>query len=442
MRWRYLILGIFLAVPLATALQVWPQLPVFLIPDGRQYLVDDPANRQLLFYFDSGDNLPPIIERYDADSGRLLSILPLSIAEKDTTSKWAMVDSAMISSDLGTIGVFNLGVPLNETFLRMNVTFFDALTGKRHARESTFLVAHRKGFSPNGKWFAMVQGRGQLTIIDTKSCRTHWQVGSPNVESYQTGVCFSPDSRYLLYQWAVDDDSARTLHLLNLELRQIEATFQLPPGRWLCDWRGNDLWSFEMMPYQPYSNPVRRYRHAFDGRTLGAGVADPLLVREYIETQIPDRLFETDSWAGQFETHAPRQPDWAPLLERLQDYFGLRFVRTPAAIYSGRVRIIDRSTKTVMFEKGVPDTRQCRLAMDGKLLIVNTKEDSFDHDLFAAPPTTREKPPKPFEIYRTDIWPRWIWTTLGTGCLLAAFALLARWRHVVIRRRRLGEPGA
>ena len=84
MRWRYLILGMFVAVPVATAIHVWPQRPAYCIPGGRQYLADDPTQRQLLFMRDDRKTgLPPVIERYDADSGRLASEVSLRLDSPD-----------------------------------------------------------------------------------------------------------------------------------------------------------------------------------------------------------------------------------------------------------------------------------------------------------------------------------------------------------------------
>jgi hypothetical protein len=102
-----------------------------------------------------------------------------------------------------------------------------------------------------------------------------------------------------------------------------------------------------------------------------------------------------------------------------------KFVDLPLHELGGCVRLIYRASGKIQFEKQVILPEDCRFAMGGSLMRVNPGR--------GVPKSTI---PRPFEFYRTDSWARRIWTTLSVLTVLFAFALLARWRHLVIRRRR------
>src|SRR5262249_6435700 len=118
MRWRYLILGMFFAMPTALAIHGFPQRPAYRIPNlGRRYFADDAANRELFFIrFDTqtGNNL--ILERWDADTGNLKSTTTLKW--DDITKQYELPDprcsthECMITADGSTICLQLSGRPI------------------------------------------------------------------------------------------------------------------------------------------------------------------------------------------------------------------------------------------------------------------------------------------------------------------------------------------
>jgi hypothetical protein len=455
MRWRYLILGLFVAVPTGTVIHFWPQRPAYGIPGGRQYLADDPAQRQLLFLDDKRKaGLPPVIERYDADSGRLVSSVQLHSESNDPRS--LMNGVVVISGDLKTICLFNWAVDEDGQHFKLTAFFFDVESGNRRAGEVSLANHVCKGLAHNGKWFAGINNLTNLVVIDTQSYRIHAEVRCPTGHYVNMSICFSPDNKQLLYQWRLVGEVGRVLHLLDLETGQEVRTFSVPKDQWLCEWKPGELRISEPLSQHGDNWPVRRYRHPFDGITLGPGTSDPLLDTSDRMLSVANLLVDTESWVGQFESHQQRQPRWVKMLDLLESKTDWNLVDHRRVLwYCGTVRLIDRATKSVRFEKEVPHADRCHFALDGKLLIVDTEPSTFRLNagfglgLFTAtqaptftftsttsvPAPGLPPPPQPFEIYRTDPWPRWLWTALGALAVITAFALIARWRHVTIRRR-------
>src|SRR5262249_5006344 len=97
MRWRYLFLGLTLAVPTACVVQIWPPSPLYRIPGGdeRTFLADDLAEHELMFLVsDPKSGEAPVIERRAARSGRLTSSTPL---------EWEKLAGRNLTRDYGTL---------------------------------------------------------------------------------------------------------------------------------------------------------------------------------------------------------------------------------------------------------------------------------------------------------------------------------------------------
>jgi hypothetical protein len=456
MRWRYLILGLFLAAPTAAAIHVWPQSPVYYLPGEDRYLIgDDVARGELLFFNCPVDiTKTPCIERYNAATGKLKSSL---ILDCSSLGNWPRQGFWIRISDDGALVTWLVCdfLPWNATNYASDsqsidvclLATFDAATGRNLGHISERSSARHVNVSPNGKFCAAivsdrsghVEKRNELarlSVRDTISGNSLFIFSFAGGWDETFASCFSTDSRYFLSQRVTSKDSGRQLHLLNIESGNIERSFQLPAGRIIDEWKHNELRTRESLP--PNGKRIGRFRHDFDGRTLGDGVADPLLEIPHPISMSPNGHCDHGRWVGQFEYQDLETPSWMKYVSRFEAMTGLNLSARPRSTpLCGLARIVDRSTNAICFEKHVPNLNGCRFILDGSLLVSGGKDP---WSVLLTPGAATPTPP--FEIYRTDPWPRWIWTALGTGILFAAFALLARWRHVVIRRRRLGEPGA
>ncbi len=458
MRWRYLILALFLAVPTATAIQVWPQRLAFAIPGRhRHFLADDEKTNQLLFvHCAPEDDAKPRIEYYDGDSGKLTKTTTLDLGKWHGRGYWARVsDDGNSLSWLLACSVPryhtrcasdwapNSDLPPFDLQGKAWLTTFDLPSGQIRSRVSVEASDNHFDLAPNGDAFAVLQGKSsQLAVFDARTGQCQCKVQFPLGEEGFISSCFSPDGRKLLYQRYDLAAAGRLLHLVNLSSGEEEWTSQLPEGQMLCEWRPGELRCYENSLRFYDWLPTRRHRYVFDGKTLGPGTPDPLFDCDYRVLASPNGSIDTEKWVGQFEKYPPRQPAWADWIAELEIRTGIRvFDHSKVPYYMGCVRVINRATKTARFEKHVQSIEPCRLALDGKVLIIDRQEvplaDLEGIDCGVALASLAHTPGGPFEIYRTDIWPRWIWTTLGTGTLLTAFALLARWPHVVIQRRKI-----
>jgi hypothetical protein len=443
MRWRYLILGLFLAVPTATAIHHWPQRPAYCIPgEGRYILTDDPLRGELLFFCcDENAAIAPRIERRDAQSGALSGTTSL-----DCTSlpNWPRQGFWVRISDDRTILtwlVSDWSPTFATNYVRdfespnvFRVATFDATTGRNVGHISEPYVGRHVNISPNGERCAVVlHYPNRLSVRDVRTGTPLFVFPFPGGYGEDFSSCFSPDGHFFLFQRLVGEKVGRTLHLLNVETGNIERTYELPIGRTFDEWRPNELRTHEVL--LPEGPRYRRYRHDFDGQMLGPGIPDGLLDTTHQVLMSANGRCDNETWVGQFGYHESGSPVWMELISKIETMTGLILInRRPKPSYVGYARIVDRATHATRFQMDIPSVFRCRLVMDGALLVTGGKDVFSDPKATNAPTTI-----PPFEIYRTDVWPRWIWTTLGTGALVAAFALLARWQHVVIRRHRLNE---
>jgi hypothetical protein len=428
MRWRYLNFGVPVSFVVAAIIHLWPKIPAYRIPGSneRQFLGEDRPSGQLLFlYFGPNEDQPPVIERRDAESGKLVATLPL---EWDAMTSWSRESCYGELSDNCRTVFLTLSAtgsaPSTEKFVG---TFFDATTGRQGG--ATFAFDHRgtSGLSPDGRWLWSTQlnPNCRLVIRDTQTGKSHFELPSPTGRREIIRFCFDADSQNGVFQWLTDPkkltEESRTLHLLNLDSRQIEQSYLLPERQELRDWRRGELWIQVWNYSAPVVADIHQFRHKLDGRILTLGERDPLLDRFYDGQRFLQSVCdETEDGVTQFVEFLPEEPEWSRQIDKVERFIGRKlFDRGDMRLNRGWVRLVDRETKQVRFEQKVPHPFDCRFVLGGKLMLMPGERSS---------PAT--------EVYRIDAWPRWVWTALAMSSLLVVFSIVSRRRQVVIQRKR------
>ncbi len=431
MRYRYLIMGILIAVPVGMLIHIWPQMPAYRIPGGRHFLADDPEQRQLLFLLDQRrEQKPPVIQRYDATSGRLVSEMAL---QGEKWHPWhADVDSSLITKDLKTLAVFEFDMNHDSLNPAWTVFLYETQTGKLIGKLS-FDEFHSKGFSPDGKWFAALHGYGKLAIVDTQNCQRRFEASKPeSVVAFPDITVVSPHERkQLLFQCHVPGEDGQKIHALNLQNGETRVVGQLPADHRLLGGHVLNVRSFKPLMIRQFQTPLASWlRHEFDGERLSEGVPDSSFGSDYSICHQPHLAFESASLVSQHESYPDRKSsNWIALYRKLDSLGVGQFLELPEHDLGGSVRLIDRVSGKIQFEKQVAFPTNCRFTMGGSLMMLDPSHGVISLGAFIEPSA-----PPAIEIYRTDGWPRWIWTTLSVLAVLFVFALLARWRHLVIRR--------
>ena len=436
MRWRYLILGLTLAVPIAGVVQIWPASPLYRIPGGdeRTFLADDLAEHELMFLmFDPKSGDAPVIERRAARSGRLTSSTPLDwekLAGRNLTRDYG----TLVSADRRTIvRVFLIDVGLDVA--HFCAAAFDTITGKVLG---DIIVCDMNGFwlSPDGHWFLMaLQAPScRLVILDTRSGLIHCEIPAPAGLSAALHGRFSPDSRKVLFQWSYagedGDETRRTLNLLDIQSRTVERKFILPVRDInqlsqidLDEWRPGEVRISETTYPRALSYQEKCYRHSFDGVTLGEGQFDELLSNDYLSFSGSLACCgEGDTWvAHRFVDWgaANYEPDWRASWRRLEALIGVSILdKLNLPQYHGWVRIIDRRTREVVFHQDVATGYDCHVVLNGEFFISAGDDESPGIEVWPIHPT-----------------PRWIWSAATFLGVTAAFSFVGRWRFVTLRSR-------
>src|SRR5262245_18277602 len=202
MRWRYVILGILLAVPTAGVIQLWPPIPAYRIPGAnRKYLADARSNRELLFLvFDSQSDEPPVIERRAASSGGLLASTPLEWAKMSILVNRR--HETLISADRTTFVWLQEISEFAASKERCRGAAFDTITGQLLG---DVFICEDIGYcylSPNVHWLMIFRGipTYRLVIHYTTSGKSHHEIPAPNEFFALLHGCFSPHSKQALFQ--------------------------------------------------------------------------------------------------------------------------------------------------------------------------------------------------------------------------------------------------
>jgi hypothetical protein len=269
-------------------------------------LADDPENRQLLFVLDQRrDQKPPVIQRYDATSGRLVSEMALQGEKWDP--QLASVDSFLISQDLKTLVVFEFAKNESSKNTGWTVFLYETQTGKRNGKYSMGQFPS-KGFSPDGKWFVLVHGDGKLVVVDAQNGQHRFEALMPmsTIPHPNITVVYLLDGKHLLIQWHVPGVDGQKVHALNLQNGETRIVGQLPADHKLFAGRWLNVRSFEPHVHLTGKSPTASWlQHEFDGERLSQGVPDSTFGSDFTICSQPflELAFESESFVSQHESY-------------------------------------------------------------------------------------------------------------------------------------------
>jgi hypothetical protein len=434
---RRVILRLLLPATAAVVVFVWPERPTYIIPDDyREFLAADANTRQLVFLlFDQNANEPPIIERREAATGRVVSATPLEwagvaaeirkMANRDGEIFSAQFQISADGSSLLWSQMSRQDADDAEHPDQSRCAVFDTTTGQRRGPSFGTPLGHWTALSPDGRWLLAPRQASahQLSIIDTGSGRPLIDLDPPMAGSSSADGCFSPDSRRVLVQWS----GSSIIYQLDLESRLIERKYRLAEyttnedndNVWetLAEWRPGELrtrltyCAAGTTQFFSWSFRTRTCRRPFDGVTLSLAEIDPLL-DDKTNCFGPKRPApgEGDGWVAQASCTNDPESAFSQYVDKVETWIGHGRLVNWNGRYGSRsfVRIIDRSTQGVRFEIE-EKSGHVRVVLNG---------------LYVLRPAYTPVPG--IEVWRTDAWPRWVWATAGGIGVLMALRLFAR----------------
>jgi hypothetical protein len=437
---RRTILALLLAGATATGIAVWPARPAYVISsDNRTFLSVDVNARQLLtVMFDEDSSAPPTIERRDVVTGRLMSATPLDWADvvAEVRQVVARDNNAWgscfhISADCTTLNWSETIAIKGHDRQEDRSADFDTTTGRRLGPIRHVSFANCEAWSPDGRWMLMPKSDSsrQFDIIDTRSGQPLMRVEPPSGTSSSAHGCFAPDSRHLALQWS---DGA-ILYQINLDTRSIERTYRLMEyttnadndNVWetVAEWRPGELrteltyCAVGTTQFFDFSFRHRTSRHRFDGEALGEGQIDPLLDDNPLGLERGSRG-EGDGWVARAVIGDGSESMLSQWLGVVESRFGRGLLVNWRGRFGTRytVRIIDRASNAVRYEYTQFAWENSQVVLDGSYVLLMTCGR--------------------MEVWRTDVWPRWLWATAGGIGMLAAMMILARIGRAGIQRFR------
>ena len=406
MRKRWYVLAALLG--LLTALAVWfrPESPLWIghvgagtspiymqgfSPDGRVFVATrtPPSVRW--------DEEPaPVIYRWDAVSGKLLSRVTLDCPDSNMTRR------VRVSPDGTTVlaGETPITDPTSRGFITGKWYLHDGITGKRRAGPIAGVAHLGMGvageFSPDSRWFYGLRGdpSGGKPVFDgVNICSAETGevvVELPNQEHWKVSSCyFATDGSTVVVSGSGGQKNTTTgpgnHRILELPYGREVCRFDLPARNWgRCDtWDGRHLEVVEKIPDAGTGRElwrICRLEVTKDG--VGEVIEQPHLSALTGGTAGANYWIGGTGWVAYCSIVPPPAPPpawWVWTASKVGIHQG------PVSGVLATARVVDTTTNTTRYELPHPVVQPIQMSPDGRLLACRGADDSV-HVWDMAPP--------------------------------------------------------
>jgi hypothetical protein len=424
-RKRWLILAVLAGCATGAVPWLWPDGPRWhsgsdagkvheFSPDG-QVLVTYLVPRQ-----DTTGHPSPIVSRWDAATGQLLSRATMACADP------AKLKLVWPSAD-GRLALVGEGSPPPNTgradFGTGDWYLHDGITGDRRLGPIPGVaMAYRNAFSLDGRWFQACREPFTGRLEDPQdSAIFSVATGDALVELAErdnlTATChFAPDGSSATVAWWPKKtrpvETTPTVEIIELPSGKLRRRCELPQRMWswVIRWDGKSLELMRELPADSQGRVASR-SCVFDltQDAIGAGVENPLLTVYQIPAEGAHYWQTGDGWLAFFTIHRtpPTQPWYRKAREWLQARLGVGFFDKEHRYLSAK--FVDPATGAFRYE--VPRLLQptCLVSPDGRLLAADMGDSAIE--VWQIPPT-----------------PRWPIALVGGLGVATAIALFGRYR--------------
>ena len=433
MRKRWLILAALAGCVSAAIPWLWPDGPQWQSgSDAGKVFEFSPDGRVLVTYLvpppDTTGHPPPVVSRWDAATGQLLSRATMVCARPGKLKLvWPSAD--------GRLALVGEGVPGTDigqghaSFATGDWYLHDGITGQRRVGPIPGVVmAYRNAFSPDGRWFHAFRDPFNRPGDPINSAIFSAATGEVLLElrdrdNQQAGCLFAQDGASAVVTWWPKKHplgaTTPTVEIIELPSCKLRRRYELPlrSWTWARRWDGKSLEIMMDLPADRQGRvATRSCQFDLTLDSIGASVENPLLTASWDSVSGPNFWQTGDGWLAFFTIHrTPPTPPWyQKAREWLQAQLGIGFFNKEHRYLSAK--FVNPATGAFRYE--VPRLLQptCLVAPDGRLLAADVGESGFE--VWQIPPTPR--------------WPIALVAGLGVA---TAVALFGRYRGNVLKRR-------